>query len=74
MEPKAHEDEVQFILDAIKEYLTVDVRRSDVLSTWAGIRPLALDPNAKNSESASRDHIITRDPDGLLTVTGTLML
>lgn len=72
--PQAHEDEVQFILDTIKEYLTVDVRRSDVLSTWAGIRPLALDPNAQNSESASRDHIITRDPDGLLTVTGIVRL
>ena len=69
--PRAHEDEVQFVLDAISEYLTVKVRRSDVLSTWAGIRPLAQDPNASNTESASRDHIITRDDDGLLTVTGS---
>ena len=68
--PQAHEDEVNFILDAISEYLTVKVRRSDVLSTWAGLRPLASDPNAANTESASRDHIVTRDPDGLLTVTG----
>lgn len=59
------------MLDAISEYLTVKVRRSDVLSTWAGIRPLAQDPNAANTESASRDHVITRDSDGLLTVTGT---
>lgn len=58
------------MLDAISEYLTVKVRRSDVLSTWAGIRPLAQDPNASNTESASRDHVITRDDDGLLTVTG----
>ena len=68
--PQAHEDEVKFILDAISEYLTVKVRRSDVLSTWAGLRPLASDPNAADTESASRDHIVTRDPDGLLTVTG----
>lgn len=68
--PQAHEDEVKFILEAISEYLTVKVRRSDVLSTWAGLRPLASDPNAADTESASRDHIVTRDPDGLLTVTG----
>lgn len=61
---------MRFILDAIAEYLTVKVRRSDVLSTWAGIRPLAQDPNAASTEAASRDHIVTRDPDGLLTVTG----
>lgn len=61
---------MRFILDAIAEYLTVKVRRSDVLSTWAGIRPLAQDPNATNTESASRDHVISRDADGMLTVTG----
>ena len=68
--PRAHEDEVSFILDAISEYLTVKVRRSDVMSTWSGLRPLATDPNASSSEAVSRDHIVTRDPDGLLTVTG----
>lgn len=68
--PRPHEDEVRFILEAISEYLTVKVRRSDVLSAWAGIRPLAQDPNASSTEAASRDHIVTRDADGLLTVTG----
>ena len=46
------------------------VRRSDVLSTWSGIRPLATDPNAHDTASASRDHVATVDPDGLLTITG----
>ncbi len=46
------------------------VRRSDVLSAWSGLRPLAVDPNAKDTASASRDHVVTRDPDGMLTVTG----
>ena len=46
------------------------VRRSDVLSAWSGLRPLALDPNAQDTASASRDHVVTRDPDGMITVTG----
>lgn len=50
--------------------LPVQVRRSDVLSAWSGLRPLALDPNAKDTASASRDHVVTRDPDGMITVTG----
>ena len=68
--PVAHEDEVAFILDAIRPYLTVDVRRSDVQSAWSGIRPLAVDPGAADTASASRDHIVALEPDGLLTVSG----
>lgn len=70
MRPQPTEEEIQFILDAISDYLTVKVRRSDVQSAWSGIRPLALDPNASDTASASRDHIVTVDPDGLITVTG----
>lgn len=70
MTPQPTEKEIGFILDAIAEYLTVRVRRSDVMSAWSGIRPLAVDPNAKDTASASRDHIVTTDPNGLITVTG----
>lgn len=70
MLPEPHEDEIQFILDAISDYLNVKVRRMDVLSAWSGIRPLAMDPNAKNTESISRDHVVTEDYPGLVTITG----
>ena len=39
----------------------------------SGIRPLAVDPNAKDTASASRDHIVTTDPDGMITVTGRVL-
>lgn len=72
MRPEPHEEEIQFILDAISDYLTVKVRRSDVMSAWSGIRPLATDPNVKDTDTASisRDHVVCVDPDGLVTVTG----
>ncbi|KAK9168631.1 hypothetical protein Syun_000771 [Stephania yunnanensis] len=83
MLPEPHEDEIQFILDAICDYLSVKdflclfvrnltemVRRSDVLSAWSGIRPLATDPKAKNTESISRDHVVCEDFPGLVTITG----
>ncbi|CAL8124390.1 unnamed protein product [Prunus armeniaca] len=50
-------------------YATV-VRRTDVLSAWSGIRPLATDPSAKNTESISRDHVVCEDYPGLVTITG----
>ncbi|PRQ58742.1 putative glycerol-3-phosphate dehydrogenase [Rosa chinensis] len=68
--PEPHEDEIQFILDAISDYLNVKVRRTDVLSAWSGIRPLATDPSAKNTESISRDHVVCEDYPGLVTITG----
>ncbi|KAL6552821.1 Glycerol-3-phosphate dehydrogenase sdp6, mitochondrial [Orobanche hederae] len=70
MLPEPNEDEIEFILDAISDYLTIKVRRMDVLSAWSGIRPLATDPNAKNTESISRDHVVSEDFLGLVTITG----
>ncbi|GER51257.1 glycerol-3-phosphate dehydrogenase family protein [Striga asiatica] len=70
MLPEPHEDEIEFILDAISDYLNIKVRRMDVLSAWSGIRPLAMDPNAKSTESISRDHVLTEDFPGLVTITG----
>ncbi|XP_045830057.1 glycerol-3-phosphate dehydrogenase SDP6, mitochondrial-like [Trifolium pratense] len=68
--PEPREDEIQFILDTISDYLNVKVRRADVLSAWSGIRPLAVDPTAKSTESISRDHIVCEDYPGLVTITG----
>ena len=70
MRPQAKEEEVQFILDALSGYLTVKVRREDVKSAWSGIRPLALDPHAADTSNALRDHIVTDDKNGMVTITG----
>lgn len=70
MLPEPQEEEIQFILDAISDYLNVKVRRSDVLSAWSGIRPLATDPSANDTASISRDHVVSTDVSGLVTITG----
>ncbi|KAI5071319.1 hypothetical protein GOP47_0013570 [Adiantum capillus-veneris] len=70
MLPEPHEEEIQFILDAISDYLCVKVRRSDVLSAWSGIRPLASDPSLVGTENISREHVVCPGPEGLLTITG----
>ncbi|KAL6747098.1 mitochondrial glycerol-3-phosphate dehydrogenase [Haematococcus lacustris] len=70
--PQSSEAEVQFILDTVGDYLGVRVPRSDVQSTWSGLRPLPCNPKAKAKDTASvvRDHVIFMDDDGLLNVTG----
>ena len=73
MRPEPPEDEIQWILNEASKYLSDDlqVRRSDVLSAWHGIRPLAVDPHATSTASASRDHTISVNPkNGVLFVAG----
>ncbi|KAH6663404.1 mitochondrial putative glycerol-3-phosphate dehydrogenase [Halenospora varia] len=70
--PVAKEEEIDWILSEIRHYLSPDinVRRGDVLAAWSGIRPLVKDPNAKNTESLVRNHLINISPSGLLTCAG----
>ncbi|XP_078621863.1 glycerol-3-phosphate dehydrogenase, mitochondrial-like isoform X3 [Branchiostoma floridae x Branchiostoma japonicum] len=70
--PMPTEKEIQFILNEIKNYLSPDVsvRRGDVLAAWSGIRPLVSDPNSKNTQSISRNHVIEVSPSNLVTIAG----
>ncbi len=68
IEPRATEPEVAFILETAGRYLTRQPRREDVLSTFAGIRPLVK--AGDNTASMSRDHAIRVDAPGLVTITG----
>src|SRR5438105_2596349 len=46
--PMATEEEITWILNAVRRMLSPDVplRRKDILAAWAGIRPLVRDPAA----------------------------
>ncbi|XP_067629002.1 glycerol-3-phosphate dehydrogenase, mitochondrial isoform X2 [Eurosta solidaginis] len=70
--PSPTEDEIQFILSEIKNYLNTDVevRRGDVLSAWSGIRPLVSDPNKGDTQSLARNHIVHVSPSNLVTIAG----
>lgn len=72
LEPRALEQEVDFILDQAGQYLDRKPTRADVLSIFAGLRPLAAPvcPNSKKTKEISRNHKIYRSTSGLLTITG----
>mmetsp|Transcript_44028 Transcript_44028/g.125591 ORF Transcript_44028/g.125591 Transcript_44028/m.125591 type:complete len:788 (+) Transcript_44028:64-2427(+) len=63
------EDEIQYLINECEKYLSpkLEVRRRDVMSAWYGIRPLAVDPNAKDMSSASRDHVVSHHPSNGIT-------
>ena len=70
IEPLATDDEINFILETAGRYLERPPRRSDILSVFAGIRPLVRAGDGKNTASLSRDHTIHIDASGLLTIAG----
>lgn len=70
LEPVASEDEIEFILETAGRYLERPPTRADILSVFAGIRPLVKAGDGKNTAALSRDHTIHIDNLGLITVTG----
>ncbi|KAG8800779.1 mitochondrial glycerol-3-phosphate dehydrogenase [Serendipita sp. 399] len=71
-DPRPHEEDVQWILEEVKRYLSPDiqVRRGDVLSAWAGLRPLVSNPNSTSTQALVRNHLIHVSPSGLVTIAG----
>ena len=70
LEPRATSEEIDFILETAVPYLVNDPTRDDILSTFAGIRPLVRAADAQDTASLSREHSIEIAPSGLLTIAG----
>ncbi len=70
LEPKALEEEIEFILKHAAKYLTQDPTREDVKSVFAGIRPLVSLEHDKKTSSISRDHHLMVSQSGLVTIAG----
>jgi glycerol-3-phosphate dehydrogenase len=71
-EPLPFEQEIEFVLDTAREYLSHPPTRADVLSVYVGIRPLVKAGGADGGKtsSLSRDHTVHIDQSGLLTIVG----
>ena len=71
LEPIALEEEIEFILKTAARYLTKAPLRADVLSVFAGLRPLAASKgNGSKTKEISRSHKIFESDSGLLTMIG----
>ena len=71
LEPVAIDKEVSFILQTAEKYLVKPPRREDILCVFAGLRPLAADPdNPASTKEVSRRHKIALSSSGLLTIIG----
>ena len=63
-------DDVDYLLrSANAHFPRARLQRADVVSAWAGIRPLATAPST-NPSAVSREHSIVTDSSGVISVTG----
>ena len=71
LEPQALEKEIQFILETASAYLSQKPTRADVLSVFAGLRPLAAPKQGEQkTKEISRSHKIIVSPSNLFTILG----
>lgn len=70
VEPRALDEERDFVLAHARQYLNTDPTEADVLSIFAGLRPLVKAGDGQDTASLSRDHTIVVSESGLLTITG----
>lgn len=71
VEPRPLEKEIEFILETAGAYLLKKPARKDVLSVFAGLRPLAAPKEgAQKTKEISRSHKIMISPNGLFTIIG----
>jgi glycerol-3-phosphate dehydrogenase len=70
LEPKAMKKEISFLLKYAQRYLTRAPKEKDILSVFAGMRPLIRAGDAENTAALSRDHTILVSKSGLITIAG----
>ena len=70
LEPLPTGQEIDFILETAAQYLSRPPTRADILSAFAGVRPLVKASEVASTAALSRDHTIHVAPSGLLTIAG----
>ena len=70
LEPRPLAEEIDYLLTYAARYFKRPPTRSDVLSTFAGLRPLVNPGDDSDTASISREHVVRISKSGLITVTG----
>ncbi|HZT65542.1 MAG TPA: glycerol-3-phosphate dehydrogenase/oxidase [Acidimicrobiales bacterium] len=69
-DPQCSAEDIAYLLGAVNASVTEPVSESDVLGTWAGLRPLVRQAATERTADLSRRHTVFTSDDGLVTITG----
>jgi glycerol-3-phosphate dehydrogenase len=69
--PRAEAEDVRYLLRHIHRYMRCQLKESDIISVWAGYRPLvsSLDSKVRSSQ-LSRTHAVLDGPGGMVSIVG----
>src|SRR6266853_1842377 len=69
--PTATQEDISYLLNHLKRYLSVQLTEESIISVYAGYRPL-LSSRGTGSSTAklSRTHAVLQSPSGLVTIVG----
>ena len=73
--PLAPQDDIDWLLKESSKYWKPELKSmfttQQVMSSWRGWRPLAMDPHAAAGDQVSRDHVISEHPEtGVVFIAG----
>jgi glycerol-3-phosphate dehydrogenase len=69
-DPQITPADVTYLLGAINAAVTTTITESDILGTWAGLRPLVKAAKSERTADLSRRHSVRTSDSGVITVTG----
>jgi glycerol-3-phosphate dehydrogenase len=73
-DPHCTADDIAYVLRALNASvdpaISGGITEADVTGVWAGLRPLVKSAGSGRTADLSRRHSITRNPNGVITVTG----
>jgi glycerol-3-phosphate dehydrogenase len=69
-DPQCTPADVSYVLDAVNAAVTSKLTRADIVSSWAGLRPLVRSAKDQRTADLSRRHRVTLSQHGLVTITG----
>lgn len=67
---KPSDDEVDYLIDHLHQYLGLEVKKEHIQSNWSGIRPLVSENASKKTARISRDFKIEKSASGLYSILG----
>ncbi|MCC7352741.1 MAG: glycerol-3-phosphate dehydrogenase/oxidase [Anaerolineae bacterium] len=69
--PYTTAEDVAYVLEAANAaFPEAGLRESDIVSNWAGLRPLVFEGDASSTYKVSREHRIFVSPSGLVSISG----
>jgi glycerol-3-phosphate dehydrogenase len=68
-DPQANPDDIAYLMKHVNQYLEVNLTNEDILSVYAGYRPLVKSRGARAAE-LSRTHVVLQEVNGMVTIVG----